>query len=343
MKNTSYLLLGAAIILLSIGGYVAYTHSLRTDTASSNATTTQSVSYASPRYGFTFDVPEGYSHKEYAPESVSVGTPQGSDGFDSIADVRVYTAGEVTGYASYDGFVTETLKNMCAADGPQETIYCDAVEETQPFASASGLTGEALYLRRIHENLATKASTTDTFGPIFVFNIGANVPSQQFAVLAVEPPANLPEDAVDMARVRAIAQSMKIDRVSASPRSDHFVLITDVHASATSTDIIADEVEYLEGDAARAAAASDTSCAPEDLDDCVPTLASGFYIRNTATATEAYPVSPRADILLQEEARPQSRTIGDLEGRLRENPTPLPANIQLQDGMVVHIEELYMP
>jgi hypothetical protein len=176
-----------------------------------------------------------------------------------------------------------------------------------------------------------------------VFNIGANVPSQQFAVLAVEPPANLPENAIDSARVRAIAESMRIDRVTASPQSSRFVLLTGVRTSATSTGIVTDEVEYLEGDAARAAAASDTPCTTGNIEDCVPTLASGFYIRNTSTTTQEYPVSPRADIILQEEAHPAARTIGDLEGRLLENPTPIPAHIQIQDGMVIRIEELYMP
>lgn len=100
---------------------------------------------------------------------------------------------------------------MCAADGPNETIYCTDVTDRQPFAASTGLQGEVLYLDRIHEDRATGAQKMDRFGPVFVFNIQANVPQSDFAALAVQPPANLSATDVQSALVRSVADSVNIE------------------------------------------------------------------------------------------------------------------------------------
>lgn len=169
----------------------------------------EAVTYVNDAYGFSFVVPDAYEIAEYAPESVSVGRAE--DGtFRSAADVRVYQAGEGSGHDSFETFVVDTLRNMCAADGPGETIFCDQVESRDSFPAETGISGEVLYLHRVHEDLMTGAQEIGSFGPVIVYDFAANVPGAQFAMLAVSPPADLASGDIDGQLVRSVAETVRI-------------------------------------------------------------------------------------------------------------------------------------
>lgn len=167
------------------------------------------LAYASERYGFAFSWPAPYELYEYAPESIAIGMPDG-EGFSSVADVRLYSAGEDIGYESFDAFITETLRNMCAADGPNESISCDRVERREPFTSDHGATGEHVYLARVHRDLTTGATASEEFGPVFVFDVSENAPPLEFAALVIQPPAHSATTTVNNDVVHAVAASLRV-------------------------------------------------------------------------------------------------------------------------------------
>ncbi len=165
--------------------------------------------YGSATYGFAFDVPAPYAAKEDAPGALSVGRPA-PGGFESVADVRLTVAGEGEDYSSFETYALAKLRTLCAADGPGETISCGEAQQRQPFVTASGLEGEALYLARLHETFATGAVARDGFGPVFLFDVSDEVPGDGWAALAVQPPASLPASEVDSALLRRIAESLSM-------------------------------------------------------------------------------------------------------------------------------------
>ncbi len=166
-------------------------------------------SYGSASYGFAFDVPAPYEAREEVPGSLTVGTPV-PGGFDSVADVRLSVAGEGEDFPSFETFALSTLRSMCAADEPGETISCGETDGRQPFVTASGLEGEVLYLPRMHETFATGAVVRDGFGPVFLFDVSAEMPGEGWAALAVQPPASVPAEEVDGALLRRIAGSLSM-------------------------------------------------------------------------------------------------------------------------------------
>lgn len=177
--------------------------------AASQAPTGGGRTYGSATYGFAFDVPAPYAAREQVPGSLTVGRPV-PGGFDSVADVRLAVAGEGEDYSGFEDYALATLRSMCSADGAGETISCGAAQQRQPFVTASGLEGEALYLERTHETFATGAVTRDGFGPVFLFDVSGEVPGDGWAALAVQPPANVPSDEVDSVLLRRIADSLSM-------------------------------------------------------------------------------------------------------------------------------------
>lgn len=168
------------------------------------------ISYISSRYGFSFTVPAALRIKEYAPESLSIGQSGLEDAFESAVDVRLYTAGRDVGYDSFDAFALETLRNMCAADGPRITVYCTVPQQRQPFETKHGVKGEVLYLERVYETIGLGEKTKDGFGPIFLFDISDAIGGAAFSALAFQPPANLAASEVDSALLRQVASTLSL-------------------------------------------------------------------------------------------------------------------------------------
>ncbi len=168
--------------------------------------------YTNETYGFSFEVPVGFEYNQYTDSISSVGHKTEA-GFDSEADIGVIQSGGEGGYQSYDAFLFESTKNMCAADGPRETIFCNKIIEQQPFEVESGLSGTVFYQNRVTKNLETGEEEIDAFGPIFAFNIQANTPESKFSALIVRAPSNLPSGEVDSDLIRQIAQSIQIEKI----------------------------------------------------------------------------------------------------------------------------------
>ncbi len=164
--------------------------------------------HASSAYGFAVTIPAPYEVKEHSPEALSVGRPTGGGGFDPVAELRLMVAGEGADYPSFETFALAALRNACAADGPGESIWCGAAEQRQPFATAAGAEGEVLYLKRVHERFEEGRTEVDGFGPVFLFDLSAEVPGDGWAALAVQPPATFPAAEVDSVLLRQLADSL---------------------------------------------------------------------------------------------------------------------------------------
>lgn len=167
--------------------------------------------YRSEAFGFSFRYPAALDVQAYTPSTIAVGT-ETPGGFEAEVEVSVAESGEEGGYGSFNEFIFDWGRLLCAADGPGESLNCDRVERREPFTMSTGLAGEAYYFRLVRTNVVAGTETYDTFGPVYAFNLGANVPASDFAALLVYVPLAIYGEGTDQALARDIASSLIIDR-----------------------------------------------------------------------------------------------------------------------------------
>jgi len=66
-------------------------------------------------------------------------------------------------------YARQHAKNLCAADGPDESLYCPGVNKESVFEVGEGLTTVELYLNHIYERNGRK--TRSVYGPVYVVNL----------------------------------------------------------------------------------------------------------------------------------------------------------------------------
>lgn len=64
--------------------------------------------------------------------------------------------------------------------------------------------------------------------------------------------------------------------------------------------LVLDRAEFLGGEEAIAKGMIDKNCPREKIEECIPSLNNGFYIRNPQTDTEEFVLSPQAEVLIFE-------------------------------------------
>lgn len=201
--NTPRLLVGIAIILAAAAGIFFLTQE-----QDAKVETEKALTYENATYGYSFAYPEAYALKAYTNEHVSVGTPVG-EGFESLTDVSLQEAFSSDGYESFEAFVLERTRTLCAADGPDQTINCTDVVDQQAFASESGETGIEFHLLLAETTFSTGETKTYTYGPVYAF------PYQKegaihAALLVYQPlPSFMEEVRADV--VANVADSLSID------------------------------------------------------------------------------------------------------------------------------------
>lgn len=299
--------------------------------------------YQSDEYGFSFAIPKNMKVKEYAPESLAIGTSVGEESFDAVVNVRIYKAAREVGYSEYEQYVFESLKNTCAADGPTGTIYCDRVENRSDFTTSSGLSGEELYLHRVHEDFSNQTTDESASGPFYVFNMAANVPSAQFVILTIEPPVNQAVSDTTKARVESVANSLTLSKVTRTPEPRTvYALVSDVASENDQTVVRFDTVEWLTGQAAYEAAARETECEVANADECAPSLYNDFYISNAEKETTTMPVAPDPSVTLIENGTSSPSTIGTMDGVVEERGSLL-VELTIVGDQVTTLAEVYLP
>lgn len=170
----------------------------------------ETVFYRNAVYGFSFGVPQGQEVYEYIPEFVAVGQPI-EGGFDADTEVVVAKSSDERNYRDFEEFLTESVRTMCAADGPNATQYCTQLTRQEPFESDSGLSGTRFYAVRIYENLATGEKREEQFGPFVAFNIQANTPDVIFSALIIRPAISKSAAEAALSLVAEIANTVYIE------------------------------------------------------------------------------------------------------------------------------------
>lgn len=79
-------------------------------------------------------------------------------------------------------YARQQAKNNCAADGPDESLYCTGVNKEAVFDVGGGLTAVELYLNHVYERNGRKTQTI--YGPVYVLNLST---AERARSLLVEP------------------------------------------------------------------------------------------------------------------------------------------------------------
>lgn len=200
-------------IVLIVGGVLmltADTEPIMTDLELENQeiVETENEVYRNESYDFSFEVPVGLSVNEYTSEIVAIGQPT-DGGFAAEAEVLVAQSGAEGGYENFNSFLFEVTRNMCAADGPTGTMYCENMVGENSFSTKNGLTGTEFYLSRIYENFVTGKRTEEEFGPFIAFTIQANTPESDFSALIIRP--SVATESVNEELVRNVADTIQIN------------------------------------------------------------------------------------------------------------------------------------
>ena len=157
-----------------------------------------------------FAAPAGLTLQEYGPDWVSIGIPSLENGFMAAVDVHAFQGGPAEGGPDFESFALAAIRNTCAADGPGETIYCDAVRHRQPFTTDSGLQGEVLYLDRVHETSDQASREVAAYGPVFLFDLSGKINGEEWISLVVQPVPTLEVDAIDDKLLADVARTVEV-------------------------------------------------------------------------------------------------------------------------------------
>ncbi|MCR4280142.1 MAG: hypothetical protein NUV82_01805 [Candidatus Komeilibacteria bacterium] len=153
---------------------------------SNNSSETPRLDYTNEVYNYTFTYPTDRTIEEYSADMVVVGLPQ-EDSVQSEAEVRVLTSFSDQEYGDFQSFVTQSLSNLCAADGPTGSIECEGIDSREDFSSDNLVNGEKIYLTQITRDFASDETSEDVQGPFYVFNISQRSDSD-YAILVLHAP-----------------------------------------------------------------------------------------------------------------------------------------------------------
>ncbi len=121
---------------------------------------------------FAFTYPREFDIKEYSPGEVSVGHTNGQALMPLVLVNRYQSDPDVAAPESFDAFMKRQASALCGNDDSVESVTCTEVAVT-PYESPLGSTGQKLDLTLVRKNLTSGTTTSETYGPIYVFNTTA--------------------------------------------------------------------------------------------------------------------------------------------------------------------------
>lgn len=208
MTNTKILVVGLFVVAI-IGLFTFYLAGKYVTAQSANAHVS---TYINTAYGYQFQYDSPNTVNEYTPEQVDVGRANATGGFDALAGVEVIKSGEETEFDSFDEFVIARSTLLCDADGPDETLSCPNVIGTDVVITYKGLSGVRIDLELRYENRATGQVATSTFGSVYAFNIGPNVPDSKYGALILYTPLSVADESPIIERILHTLQLSRIER-----------------------------------------------------------------------------------------------------------------------------------
>jgi len=160
IKKYRYIIAVAVLILAGIG-IILLTHQPLPET----------TNFKSGPFSFSYS--RGYDVNEYASGVVSVGHGN-KQIFSPLVEVDRYQSDPDEALpASFDVFMKKQAAALCGADGPKESISCTQVGVAD-YTSAKSLVGKQLTLTLVKKNLSTGTTTSESYGPMYVFNTTAS-------------------------------------------------------------------------------------------------------------------------------------------------------------------------
>ncbi|HVS79548.1 MAG TPA: hypothetical protein VHF05_01085 [Candidatus Paceibacterota bacterium] len=173
------------------------------------------ATYGNTAYGYELDFPPELETRMYSQDDVVFGHKEG-DGIDGVAEARVLKTGDAEG-GELENAVIGEMANLCAADGPNESLSCSGADQAgaQAFISDSGLRGFIFYLSGEIKNTSAGSSTPIEKGPYVAF------PLTDGATLVIHPPLNKNAKETDASVITQVAKSVRIkDAAISSPSGE---------------------------------------------------------------------------------------------------------------------------
>lgn len=186
------------VLVFSIAAIIAYQHNHQR--ALSIPTTANLAGYQNSTYGYSFYYPPEYTVRVASDDVAIIGMGT-ADSFTTYVEARIATTSSDA--ASYDEFIVSATERLCNA---LPGFSCGKVAERSSYTSEMGLAGVKLYL-----DMTAPGGASQRFGPVYAFNIGANVDDAAYAALLVYRPQGA-EGAVETFPAESVAGKVQITK-----------------------------------------------------------------------------------------------------------------------------------
>ncbi len=181
MSESTKILVGLVALFLLCGAtyFLVRNNELKAAPQSPAATT-----YTNTEYGYSFSHDPALTLIEFTPEYVTL-EDQGAAEPNEVVQVAVENADISESFESAEEYARTRALVFCAADGPTASMRCTRTTRTEPFTTATGITGEVFYLEFVEtrgEEVATREA-----GPFFAFNVSMDTPGSGYSALIFRP------------------------------------------------------------------------------------------------------------------------------------------------------------
>ena len=166
--------------------------------------------YRNDTHGYVFAYSASMRLREHSPDAQTIGT-MSSGVLNGVIELRVIS-GAVPGPADSrtpQTFIEQTLKNLCAADGPDASISCPDLASREEFTTASGIKAERYVLNEVEKALPSGLETKRTKGPFIVFRLPQNG-FEPMTALIISGPMNVPSARWNEKLISPLVDSMRL-------------------------------------------------------------------------------------------------------------------------------------
>lgn len=180
---------------------------MSTSTIAYGQTTT---SYISRQYKFVLEYPTGCKLKRFADGFFAIVGGQKVKVRSSVEDdtFRIFLRQSSERGDTFKAFARERAQVICAADGPDESSYCDKAASVREGKTRGGLRYLEYYLVMTREDSSTNSKERWRVGPIYVVDISQ--PAQPLALMLFPGYGTLASQ--DDARViREMVETVRVD------------------------------------------------------------------------------------------------------------------------------------
>jgi hypothetical protein len=167
------------------------------------------LGYENRVHGFTLEYPNSLTIKENGSNFISIGSINRNI-FRSEANVRILESTNESEYANFDAFILDTMRQLCFAETPTETMFCDNVISRESIKNVNDLNGEIITINFVREQRETGEKKSARWGSHYIFNMNPLEKNNEFKALIIEAPFGISERHIDQKLLLSIAESLSI-------------------------------------------------------------------------------------------------------------------------------------